>query len=49
MSVIVYEAVRRGYAALGESDFRAQGVGDDVVVWTNGTIEKETHIELASA
>ena len=34
---------------LAESEFRAQAVGDDVVVWIDRVIEKETKIEIAAA
>jgi hypothetical protein len=36
-------------SALAESEFRAQAVGDDVVVWIDRVLEKETKLEIASA
>lgn len=36
-------------SALAESEFRAQAVGDDVVVWIDRVVEKETKLEIASA
>ena len=34
---------------LPESDFRAQAVGDDVVVWINRVLEAETSLEITPA